>query len=120
MKDLLKTMGSICLHTERTASHYLKLFVDAVYGNDKYLNEFSWVRSVPKNDYIQGAVNWSSTRDVMLHYRASAANPGFRQPFWPLSQGSAANHYRQVEPEIGSHYPLASLTASRAGTRGHP
>lgn len=120
MKRLIKATGSIYLHCDPTASHYLKLTMDAVFGRGDYLNEISWTRAVPKNDYIQGAVNWPRTRDVLLHYRASADYKGFNQPFLPLSSESADKHYRKVEPETGRRYQLTSLTAPGAGTRGHP
>ena len=70
---VLKSTGSIYLHCDPTMSHYLKLVMDAIFGRANYLNEISWVRPVPKNDYIQGAVNWPRTRNTLLHSR-----PGLR------------------------------------------
>ena len=120
MRRILKSTGSIYLHCDLTASHYLKLMMDAVFDRKNFLNEISWTRSVPKNDYLQGAVNWPRMRDVMLHYRASSDYFGFNQPFLPLSKESADKHYRKIETETGRRYQLTSLTAPGAGTRGHP
>ena len=120
MRRVLRDDGSLYLHCDPFASHYLKGLLDAIFGRKHYLNEISWVRSVPKNDYIQGAVNWPRMRDVMLHYRASASYAGFNQLFRPLSRESADKHYRQTESETGRRYQLTSLTAPGAGTRGHP
>ena len=120
MRRLLKPTGSIYLHCDPTASHYLKLLMDAVLGRRNGLNEISWVRSVPKNDYTQGAMNWPRTRDILLHYRASPTYSGFVQPFLPLSQESAEKHYRNRESDTGRRYQLTSLTAPGAGARGHP
>ncbi len=120
MRRLLKSTGSVYLHCDPTASHYLKMLMDSVFGRANYLNEISWIRTVPKNDYLQGAVNWPRMRDVLLHYRASLSYTGFNQPFAPLSKESADKQYRKVEPETGRRYQLTSLSAPGAGTRGHP
>ncbi len=120
MRRVLKPTGSIYLHCDPYASHYLKLVMDAVFGVEHYLNEISWKRTVPKNDYIQGAMNWPRMRDIILHYRASPTYKGFNQPFAPMSKESADKHYGKVDPETGKRYQLTSLTAPGAGTRGHP
>ena len=120
MRWLLKSTGAIYLHCDPTASHYLKLLMDSVFGRANYINEIIWTRTVPKNDYLQGAVNWPRTRDVLLHYRVSSSYAGFNQPFSPLSKESADKQYRKVEPETGRRYQLTSLSAPGAGTRGHP
>ena len=120
MERILKSTGSIYLHCDPTASAYLRLLCDAVFGHENYLNEISWTRSVPKNDYIQGAVNWPRMRDVLVHYRASRQYVGFNQPLLPLSRESADRHYRKVDLKTGRRYQLTSLTAPGAGTRGHP
>jgi len=39
---VLKPTGSIYLHCDPTASHYLKLLLDAVFGNDNFQNEIIW------------------------------------------------------------------------------
>lgn len=120
MRRLLKPTGSIYLHCDPTMSHYLKLLMDSVFGRTHFLNEISWTRSVPKNDYLQGAVNWPRMRDVLLHFRAGADYRGFNQPLRPLSKESADKHYRKIDPDTGRRYQLTSLTAPGAGTRGHP
>ncbi|MBC6437167.1 MAG: site-specific DNA-methyltransferase, partial [Rhodobacteraceae bacterium] len=42
MRGLLKPTGSIYLHCDPTASHYLKLMMDAVFGHGNFLNEVIW------------------------------------------------------------------------------
>ena len=49
MRRLLKLTGSIYLHCDPTASHYLKLVMDAVFGVRNFRNEISWRRSNPKS-----------------------------------------------------------------------
>ena len=117
---VLKPSGSLYLHCDPTASHYLKMLLDAIFGRTNYINEISWLRTVPKNDYIQGAINWPRMRDVLLRYRSSSASECFTQPFRSLSTENANKQYRNVDPGTGRKYQLTSLTAPGAGTRGHP
>lgn len=42
---VLKPTGSLYLHCDPTASHYLKVILDAIFGADKFVNEISWKRS---------------------------------------------------------------------------
>ena len=117
---LLKPTGTIYLHCDPTASHYLKAVMDGIFNANHYLNEISWLRSPPKNDYLQGARNWPRTRDVLLHYRRSAEHDLFRQPLVPISAENAAKQYTRIEEGTGRRYQLTSLLAPGRGTRGHP
>ncbi len=42
MQRLLKPTGSVYLHCDPTASHYLKLVMDTVFGQDNFRNEIVW------------------------------------------------------------------------------
>jgi site-specific DNA-methyltransferase (adenine-specific) len=61
---ILKPSGSIYLHCDPTASHYLKMVMDAVYGVKKFQNEIIW-------SYRTGGVSlrrWGRKHDVILFY----------------------------------------------------
>jgi DNA modification methylase len=47
---VLKPTGSIYLHCDPTASHYLKLLLDSVFGPAAFLNEVTWQRTTSHND----------------------------------------------------------------------
>ena len=62
MRRILKQTGSIYLHCDPTASHYLKLILDAVFGKDNFLNEIVW-------GYRTGGVSkkkWARKHDVIF------------------------------------------------------
>ena len=67
MKRLLKPSGSIYLHCDPTASHYLKMLMDSTFGHGRFRNELSWRRSNPKN---LGRTNFPNCRDIILRYAA--------------------------------------------------
>ncbi len=117
---VLRPTGCIYLHCDPTASHYLKIVMDVIFGIENFENEISWKRTTTKNDYKQGAINWARVRDVILHYRKDVRQGGiFHQPFAPYSDEYVANFYRHRD-EDGRAYTLDNLAAPGAGSRGHP
>ena len=120
MHRLLKPTGSLYFHCDPTASHYLKIVLDGVFGGASFINEVSWRRTTTKGDYRQGALNWPRVRDVILHYTRAASGRPFHQPFTSYDQRYIDSHYRLIEPDTGRRYRLDNLTAPGAGSRGHP
>ena len=47
---VLKPTGSLYLHCDPTASHYLKILLDGIFGAENFRNEIIWERSVGKGD----------------------------------------------------------------------
>jgi DNA modification methylase len=66
---VLKPTGSIYLHCDPTASHYLKLLMDAVFGPVNFLNEIIWKRSHAHSS----AKRYGPIHDVILYYSKSEA-----------------------------------------------
>ena len=106
---VLKPAGSIYLHCDPTASHYLKLLMDAVFGPTNFKNEITWVRSLPHND----AHRFGRSRDTILFYGRSD-DAKFYPQYRPQKASSVKAHYR--ENEDGRMYQLTSLIAP--GGRG--
>ena len=64
MRRILKETGSIYLHCDPTASHYLKLVMDAVFGKDNFRNEVIWKRTSAHNDPSR----FGRIHDVLFYY----------------------------------------------------
>ena len=64
LRRVLKPTGSIYLHCDPTASHYLKLLMDAVFGASKFRNEVIWKRTAGRSDGKQ----FGRVHDVLLFY----------------------------------------------------
>ena len=120
MHRLLKPTGSLYLHCDPTASHYLKLALDAIYGARSFKNEISWRRTTTKGDYKQGATNWPRVRDVLLHYSKDPGASCFSQQFKPYDTEYVNKNYSKVEEGTGRRYMLDNIAAPGAGSRGHP
>lgn len=66
---VLKAAGSIYLHCDPTASHYLKLLMDAIFGSQNFLNEIVWhYRKWPSGKYT-----FQRNHDVLLFYAKSGS-----------------------------------------------
>ena len=107
---VLKPTGSLWLHCDPTASHYLKLLLDAVFGARNYVNEIVWKRQSAHSDAAQGAKHFGRLQDVLLLY---GKGPGYywQQPYRPYDQEYVDSFYRHVEPESGRRYRLSDATA---------
>jgi len=68
---VLKPTGSLYLHCDPTASHYLKILLDAVFGAPNFRNEITWRRySRPKGSQFQ-AKRFGRSTDIILFYAKS-------------------------------------------------
>ncbi len=72
LRRVLKLTGSIYLHCDPTASHYLKLLLDAVFGPENFRNEIIWKRHNARSSEQR----WPRVHDVLLFY--SKGRPIFR------------------------------------------
>ena len=70
LRRVLKPTGNLYLHCDSTASHYLKILLDMIFGVENYRNEIIWVRSNPKS---HGSVNFPNCTDTILRYSKTNA-----------------------------------------------
>ncbi len=76
LKRVMKPQASLYLHCDPTASHYLKVILDGVFGPERFLNEIIWKRTSSHND----SRRWASIHDVLLFYakeRSFVWNPQY-------------------------------------------
>jgi DNA modification methylase len=120
LRRAMKATASIYLHCDPTASHYLKMLMDAVFSPTHFVNEIVWKRTTTKSDYRQGAKNWPRIHDVILHYcKDVQRQSAFNQLFSDYSDEYLEKFYKYVD-ENGRRYTLGDLAAPGAGSRGHP
>ena len=117
MRRILKDAGSIYLHCDPTASHYLKTLMDAIMGRTQFRSEVVWKRSGGKSD----ALRWGSTTDRLLFYSKSDAHTWNRQ-YVPHSTDYATRTYRYDDGDGRGPYTTMPLHASgiRHGESGNP
>ncbi len=103
---VLKPTGSLYLHCDPTASHYLKIVLDGVFGKENFRNEIIWKRSDPKGHAF---TRFPSTHDVILFYSKSS-NTIWNTQFSSYDTDYLDSHYSNVDPESGRRYTLSDCT----------
>jgi len=90
LRRILKPSGSIYLHCDPTASHYLKLLMDCLFGKTYFRNEIIWCYrggGVPKHDFAK-------KHDVIFRY-SSATPPTFNVDAVRISYSESVRHSRE-------------------------
>jgi DNA modification methylase len=116
---VLKPSGSLYLHCDPTASHYLKIVLDTIFGAENFVNEIVWKRSDAHSDSKQGAKHYGRVHDVLLFYTKSD-KALFKNLYRPLPQSTIDNWYRNIEPETGRKYNKADVTGPGGAAKGNP
>ena len=119
MRRVLKKEGSLYLHCDPTASHYLKLLMDSIFGEENFRNEVMWKRQSAHNDGKQGRQQYGRIHDTLLFYTKSKAW-GWNPTYMPYDDAYIAHRFRNVEPETGRRYNLGDLTGPGGATKGNP
>ena len=71
LKRVLKPTGSIYLHCDSTASHYLKMLMDAVFEPENFRNEIIWKRRVGMSSAVHKSNRFGICTDTILFYAKS-------------------------------------------------
>ena len=112
---VLKDTGSIYLHCDPTASHYLKLLMDSVFGPQNFRNEIVWKRTSAHNS----ASRYGPNHDIILFCSRSQTYT-WNQVFQKYDESYIQNFYRHVDEK--GRYRLSDLTGAgvRYGDSGEP
>ena len=112
---VLKSSGSMYLHCDPTASHYLKSMMDAIFGPEFFRNEFVWRRTKGRSD----AKRFGRVHDVILFYNKSSTFTWNTQ-YLPHDPAYVERAYRNKD-NLGN-WQADQLTASglRQGESGEP
>ena len=119
LRRVLKPTGSIYLHCDPTASHYLKLLMDTVFGPEQFRTEITWKRTSAHSDTRQGRQQHGRVHDLILFYSKSDTwtwNPLYTE----YDEDYMDRFYRHVEPETGRRFRLGDLTGPGGAAKGNP
>ena len=102
---ILKPTGSLYLHCDPTASHYLKLILDQIFDGENFRNEIVWQRTTVHSD----SKTWSRVSDTIFFYTKSA-DFIWNAPYAAHSQEYVEDKYRYKDPD-GRLYTLDNMTS---------
>jgi site-specific DNA-methyltransferase (adenine-specific) len=117
MRRVLKDTGSIYLHCDPEASHYLKIVMDRIFGQKNFRNEIIWRRTGAHNK----SEKWGPVHDVLLYYTKSERYI-WNHPKQPYMTGHVRKYFIEDEKGYKTNYYGNVLTGSgiRSGESGKP
>ena len=104
LRRVLKPTGSLYLHCDPTASHYLKLILDTIFGFGNFRNEITWKRTFAHGNTGR---NYGSIADIIFWYTKSG-NYTWNQPFIKLTDNEVLEKYPNVD-EDGRRWQSVTL-----------
>lgn len=105
MKRILKSTGSIYVHLDWHAAHYIKVEMDKIFGYENFRNEIIWRRVYTHSD----ANRFGHIHDCILFYTKTKDYTWHNQ-FMPQSEDYLDSHYRMKDKD-GRPYQLISMSA---------
>jgi site-specific DNA-methyltransferase (adenine-specific) len=124
LRRVLKDTGSLYLHCDSTASHYLKMLMDAVFGPMNFRNEITWKRTSGHNDARR---RFGDVTDIILFFSKGQRYP-FNRQYIPYSQSYIDTFYVHTDPDgrkwrrsdLRSPHPRPNLMYDYNGRKPHP
>ena len=108
LRRVLKPTGSIYLHCDPTASHYLKVLMDSIFGKEHFKNEIIWRRANAHNDPRR----YGRISDAILYYGKSE-NVTWVTQHTPYREEYYDSHFSKDKD--GRYYRTVPLDAPRHG-----
>jgi len=108
MRRVLKPTGSIYLHCDPTASHYLKAVMDAVFGWKNFQNEIVWKRYAP---HSLAGNSLDTICDVLLFYTKSSKSV-WNGVYGELTKDETKRRFPYIEEKTGRRYQHIALEQS--------
>ena len=116
MRRVLTPTGSVYLHCDPTASHYIKVMMDGIFGHQCFQNEVIWKRTTSHSR----ARRWGPIHDVILFYTMQPKNYPWNLTHQEYDAAYVDSKYRQSDDH--GLYRLSSLegAGTREGASGQP
>ncbi len=115
---VLKPTGSLYLHCDPTASHYLKIILDTIFGPENFINEVIWKRTSAHSDVHQGAMHLGRVHDVILFYAKSEHQRNL--VYQEYDPEYIKQRFRHVEENTGRRYKTSDMTGPGGAAKGNP
>lgn len=106
---VLKATGSLYLHCDPTASHYLRIILDTIFGPRNFRSEIIWKRTAGRSHTNHPSKRWGEVTDIILYYARSEETP-LNMVYRPNDPYYIAEHFRHVD-EQGRRYRIDNLAS---------
>ena len=109
LQRVLKPTGSLYLHCDPSASHYLKVVLDTIFGVENFLNEITWERF----NFHADAKRWGHLHDVLLLYSKNSQKYLFNTQRKDYKETYLQSHFQK--DENGRWFVLSDPLANGQG-----
>ena len=103
---VLKKTGSFYYHCDWHASHYVKVMLDQIFGENQFQSEVVWKRTGTHSS----ARKWGPIHDSIFFYAHSDGLHSWNRPYVEHDEKHLARHYRLIDKD-GRRYEHGELTA---------
>src|SRR5438477_1767528 len=110
LQRILKSTGSLYLHCDPTASHYLRMLLDGIFGARNFRTEIIWKRSSAHSDAAQGRQQHGRIHDTLFFYTKSDEWK-WNHIFTDYNESYVESFYKFIESGTGRRYRLGDITA---------
>jgi DNA modification methylase len=118
---VLKPTGSFYYHCDWHASHYVKVMLDQIFGENQFQDDIVWKRAdTVKGNFGQGSKFFDHNTDNLFLYAKSNGEQTFNPQFRPYTQEYIDGFYKHVESKTGRKYQLISMTGPGGASKGNP
>lgn len=117
MKRVLKPSGSLYLHCDSTASHYLKALLDSIFGSRNYINEIIWRRYTRPKGSQHEARRFGRSTDTILVYGKSSDYKFYLGRLKARMDSTDEEKRYNLSDEQGPYYSGPLLRSASMGAR---
>ncbi len=122
---VLKKTGSFYYHCDWHASHYVKVMLDQIFGENNFQNEIVWKRTSSHSDAKR---RFGDQTDAIMFYTGSSDDYEFNPQHVEYSESYIKSHYSNVDSngrqfttrDLRSPSPRPNLTYDYKGYKPHP
>lgn len=118
LRDILADDGSIYVHIDWKMGHYVKVLMDEIFGQDRFINDIARIKCNPKNFERKG---YGNIRDMILFY-SKTSNYVWNDPREKVTEEDIQRMFPKLDNE-GRRYsttPLHAPGETRNGPTGQP
>lgn len=109
MRRVLKPTGSLYLHCDPSASHYLKIILDTIFGPTNFKNEIIWKRKTGRGDTGGTSKRFGTATDILLFYGKTNVST-FNTVYRPNNPDYLDKFFRYTD-DHGRRYRIDNLAS---------
>jgi DNA modification methylase len=111
MSRVLKKTGSFYYHCDWHASHYVKVMLDQILGENNFQNEIVWKRSSAHSD----SVRYGANHDTLFFYTGGANEWTWNRLYTTYDDSYVLQNYRYKDPGTSRPFRVSDMTANKPG-----